>query len=136
MFVWLKLLKPTTTDEQRFRALWWSFLHIAVITACTLVYFVSEIRAGFADIGQGWIYGVGFTFLFMNLAFMTYPIPTLYFIYLQIDYLTGRAGQTLLVEQTPSEEARLDIPAAAPKQQLRDPNQSDRPDSPPESKTT
>lgn len=56
------------------------------------MYFVSEIRAGFVDIGQGWFYGVGFKFLFMNLAFMSYPIPVLYFIHRQVDYLTRRCG--------------------------------------------
>lgn len=90
--LWLKLLRPTTTDEERIRALWWCFLHIAMISACTVVYFVSEVRAGFVNIGQGWFYGVGFKFLFMNLAFMTYPVPTLYFIQRQIDFLTRRCG--------------------------------------------
>lgn len=91
LLLWLRLLRPTTTDEQRIRSLWWCFLHIAMISACTVVYFASEIRAGFIDIGQG-LYGVGFKFLFMNLAFMTYPVPTLYFIYRQVDYLTRRCG--------------------------------------------
>jgi hypothetical protein len=95
LFLWLKLLKPTTGDEERVRALWWCFLHIAMISACTIVYFVSEVRAGFSDIGQGRYYGVGFKFLFMNLAFMTYPIPTLYFIYGQVDHLTRRLGASV-----------------------------------------
>jgi len=91
LLLWLKLLRPSTDDEQRIRALWWCFLHIAMISACTVVYFASEIRAGFVDIGQGF-YGVGFKFLFMNLAFMTYPVPTLYYIHCQVDYLTRRCG--------------------------------------------
>ena len=95
LFVWIKLQKESTTDEQRIRALWWCFLHIGMIYACTAVYFVSEIRSGFVDIGQGWFYGVGFKFLFMNLAFMTYPIPTMYFIYRQVDYLTRRCGPVI-----------------------------------------
>ncbi|MET8427871.1 hypothetical protein [Nocardia sp. NPDC004860] len=94
LFPWLKLIRPETTDEQRVRALWWAFLHIAMITATTCVYFISEVRAGFGDIGQGRIYGLGFKFLFMNLAFMVFPLPTLYFIHRQIDYLTCSLGHT------------------------------------------
>ncbi|MBH0777772.1 emopamil-binding protein [Nocardia bovistercoris] len=101
LVLWLKLLRPETTDEQRVRALWWAFLHIAMIAATTCVYFVSEIRAGFVDIGQGWFYGVGFKFLFMNLAFMVFPVPTLYYIHRQIDCLTRELGPRAVAERKP-----------------------------------
>ena len=59
--------------------------------ATTLTYFVSEARAGFADIGQG-VYGLAFKFIGMNIASIIFPVLVLYAIYLQIDYLTRRIG--------------------------------------------
>jgi hypothetical protein len=91
LLVWLRLLRTATADEQRLRSLWLAFGGIAVQLATTLVYFISEVRTGFADIGQGW-YGLAFKFIFINLPFLVVPPFVLYAIYQQADFLTRRAG--------------------------------------------
>jgi hypothetical protein len=91
LFAWLRLLRPTTPDEGRIRGLWLAFAGMSVLLATTTVYFVSEVRTGMVDIGQGW-YGLAFKFIFINLPFLVVPPFVLYAIYQQIDYLTRRAG--------------------------------------------
>jgi hypothetical protein len=55
------------------------------------VYYVSEIRNGFNDIGQG-AYGLWFKLVGENVPYMILPFFVLYAIYLQVDYLTRRAA--------------------------------------------
>ena len=58
----------------------------------TAVYFLSEVGAGFDDIGQG-EFGLWFKFVAENVPFIVLPPLVLYSIHLQIDYLTrGRAS--------------------------------------------
>ncbi len=90
--VWLRLLRTDLPDEGRIRYLWVAFAAIAMLLACSIVYFFSEARTGFANIGQGLWYGVGFKFIFMNIAVITFPPVVLYAIYRQADFLTRRAG--------------------------------------------
>jgi hypothetical protein len=91
LFAWFRLLRPETPDEARIRALWLAFAGISILFATTTVYFVSEVRTGFADIGQGW-YGLAFKFIFINLPFLMVPPFVLFAIYRQVDYLTRRAS--------------------------------------------
>jgi hypothetical protein len=55
------------------------------------VYFLSEMRAGFGDVGQG-AFGFWFKFVAENVTFAVLPFFVLYAIYLQVDYLTRQAG--------------------------------------------
>ncbi len=55
------------------------------------MYYVTEIRAGFNDIGQG-AYGLWFKLVGENVPYMILPVFVLYAVYLQVDYLTRRAG--------------------------------------------
>jgi hypothetical protein len=91
LFIWFRLLRTTTSDERRIRSLWLAFAGMAMLFATTAVYFISECRTGFADIGQGW-YGLGFKFIFINLPFLVVPPFVLFAIYRQVDYLTRRVG--------------------------------------------
>jgi hypothetical protein len=89
--VWMRLLRKDLPDESRIKSLWLLFLGIAVLLTGTVVYYVAEIRAGFSDIGQG-AYGLWFKFIVENVPYMILPAFVLYAAYLQIDYLTRRAG--------------------------------------------
>jgi hypothetical protein len=91
LLIWIRLLRPTTSTEARLHGLWFAFSGIAILLATTSVYFASEVRTGFADIGQGW-YGLAFKFIFINLPFLVVPPFVLYAIYRQVDFLTRRAG--------------------------------------------
>jgi hypothetical protein len=88
---WLRLLRKDLPDESRIRSLWLVFFGIAVLLAGTVVYYVTEIRAGFNDIGQG-AYGLWFKLVGENVPYMILPVFVLYAVYLQVDYLTRRAG--------------------------------------------
>ena len=88
---WIRLIRTDISDEVRTRSLWLGFVGCAMLFATTLTYFVSEARAGFADIGQG-VYGLAFKFIGMNIASIIFPVLVLYAIYLQVDYLTRRIG--------------------------------------------
>ena len=66
-------------------------MKLAVLMSSTAVYFLSEVGAGFADIGQG-AFGLGFKFIAENVPFIVLPPLVLYATYLQIDHLTRRAG--------------------------------------------
>ncbi len=57
----------------------------------TAVYFLSEVGAGFADIGQDH-WGFWFKFIAENVPFIVLPPLVIYATYLQIDHLTRRAG--------------------------------------------
>lgn len=89
--VWTRLIRTGLSDESRIRNLWLAFMGISMLYATTSVYFISEVRAGFGDIGQG-AYGFWFKFIGENSPFIVLPLLVLYAIYLQIDYLTRRAG--------------------------------------------
>ena len=88
---WIRLIRTDISDEMRIRSLWLGLVGCAMLFATTLTYFVSEVRAGFADIGQG-LYGLLFKFIGMNIASIVFPAVVLYAIYLQVDYLTRRSG--------------------------------------------
>lgn len=89
--MWSRLVRPTLSVESRIRCLWVAFAGVAVLMSSTAVYFLSEVGAGFSDIGQG-AFGLGFKFLAENIPFIVLPPLVLYSIYLQIDHLTRRAG--------------------------------------------
>jgi hypothetical protein len=88
---WLRLLRRDLSDESRIKNLWLVFFGITELLTGTVVYYVTEIRAGFHDIGQG-AYGLWFKFVGENVPYMVLPVFVLYGVYLQIDYLTRRAG--------------------------------------------
>ncbi|GFG67591.1 hypothetical protein MKUB_50810 [Mycobacterium kubicae] len=89
--VWLRLLRKDLPDESRIKCLWLTFFGITVLLAGTVVYYVSEIRALFGDVEQG-AYGLWFKFVGENVPYMILPFFVLYAIYLQVDFLTRRAG--------------------------------------------
>lgn len=89
--MWTRLIRSDLPIESRIRCLWVAFAGIAVLMSSTAVYFLSEVGAGFDDIGQG-AFGFWFKFIGENVPFIVLPPLVLYAIYLQIDYLTRRAG--------------------------------------------
>ncbi|GLP74458.1 hypothetical protein TUM20983_15680 [Mycobacterium antarcticum] len=91
--VWTRLMRTNLPTESRIRCLWLAFAGCAMLISSTGVYFLSEVRAGFGDIGQG-PFGLWFKFVAENVPFMILPFFVLYAIYLQIDHLTRRAGVT------------------------------------------
>lgn len=103
-FAWLKLIRTDLGDEERIRNLWVSMTGIAMLFTCTIVYFSSEARTGFASIGQGLIYGLGFKFIFMNLAMIVSPPFVMYAIYQQIDFLTRKCGAVAFAGEISAEK--------------------------------
>ena len=91
--VWTRLIRPDLPTESRIKNLWLAFAGVAMLMSSTGVYFLSEVRSGFGDIGQG-AFGLWFKFIAENVPFIILPSLVLYSIYLQIDYLTRRAGVT------------------------------------------
>lgn len=89
--LWFRLIDPNLSVESRIRCLWGAFTGIAVLMSSTAVYFISEVGAGFSDIGQG-AYGLWFKFVAENVPFIVLPPLVLYAIHLQVDHLTRRAG--------------------------------------------
>lgn len=87
---WMRLLRKDLPDESRIKSLW---LVCTVLLTGTVVYYVSEIRAGLHDIGQDG-YGLWFKLVGENVPYMILPVFVLYAVYLQVDYLTRRAGTT------------------------------------------
>ena len=67
----------------------------------TAVYFLSEVGAGFDNIGQG-AFGLWFKFIAENVPFIVLPPLVLYAIHLQIDYLTRRAGVLAATRSSPA----------------------------------
>lgn len=106
--MWTRLIRPTLPTESRIRCLWVAFAGCAVLMSSTAVYFLAEVGAGFANIGQG-AYGLGFKFIAENIPFIVLPPLVLYAIHLQIDYLTRRAGvdQAHVVEKADPDGQRL-----------------------------
>ncbi|MET0897322.1 MAG: emopamil-binding protein [Mycobacterium sp.] len=90
-FVWTRLMRRDLPAESRIRYLWLAFTGCAMLLSSTGVYFLSEVRSGFSDIGQG-AFGLWFKFIAENVPFMILPFFVLFAIYLQIDHLTRRAG--------------------------------------------
>jgi hypothetical protein len=89
--MWIRLVRPNLATESRIRCLWIAFAGVAVLMSSTAVYFLSEIGAGFTDIGQG-AFGLWFKFIGENVPFIVLPPLVLYAIHVQIDYLTRKAG--------------------------------------------
>ena len=89
--VWLRLMRTDLPIESRIRCLWLGFTGCAMLISSTGVYFLSEVRAGFGDIGQGG-FGLWFKFIAENVPFMILPFFALVAMYRQIDHLTRRAG--------------------------------------------
>jgi hypothetical protein len=88
---WSRLVRRKLPTESRIRCLWVAFACCAVLMSSTAVYFLSEVGAGFDDIGQG-AFGFWFKFIAENIPFMVLPPLVLYAIHLQVDYLTREAG--------------------------------------------
>jgi hypothetical protein len=89
--LWTRLLRRDLPAESRIRCLWLAFAGCAILISSTGVYFLSEVRAGFGDVGQG-AFGFWFKFVAENVTFAVLPFFVLYAIYLQVDYLTRQAG--------------------------------------------
>ncbi len=90
--VWTRLIRTDLALESRIRCLWLAFAGVAILMSSTAVYFISEVGAGFADIGQG-AFGLWFKFVGENVPFIVLPPLVLYAIHLQIDRLTRWAGR-------------------------------------------
>lgn len=90
--MWTRLIRPQLPIESRIRTLWITFAGVAILMSSTAVYFISEVGAGFSDIGQG-AFGLGFKFIAENIPFIVLPPLVLYATYLQIDHLTRRAAR-------------------------------------------
>jgi hypothetical protein len=89
--LWIKMLHRDLPDESRIRCLWLSFFSVAILDAGTTIYYVAEIRSGFADIGQG-AYGLWGKFIGENVPYLILPYVVLYAIYYLTDHLTRLAG--------------------------------------------
>jgi hypothetical protein len=89
--MWTRLVRESLPVEKRIRSLWVAFAGIAVLMSSTAVYFISEVGAGFKDIGQG-AFGLWFKFIGENIPFIVLPAMVLYAIHLQIDYLTRKVA--------------------------------------------
>ncbi|BBZ29633.1 hypothetical protein MMAD_39280 [Mycolicibacterium madagascariense] len=89
--LWTRLLRPTLAIESRIRCLWLAFAGCSILIGTTGVYFLSEVRAGFSDVGQG-AFGLWFKFIAENVPFAVLPFFVLWGIHRQVDYLTRRAG--------------------------------------------
>lgn len=85
--MWTRLIRTALPSESRIRCLWIAFTGVAILMSSTAVYFISEVGAGFADVGQG-AFGLWFKFIGENIPFIVMPPMVLYAIHLQIDYLT------------------------------------------------
>ncbi|MCV7423164.1 emopamil-binding protein [Mycobacterium yunnanensis] len=90
--MWTQLIRTHLATESRLRCLWFTFTGVAILMSSTAVYFISEVGAGFGDIGQGG-YGLGFKFIAENVPFIVLPPLVLYATHLQIDYLTRAAAR-------------------------------------------
>jgi hypothetical protein len=89
--MWTRLVRQTLPIEKRIRSLWLAFAGIAILMSSTAVYFISEVGAGFRDIGQG-AFGLWFKFIGENIPFIVLPALVLYAIHIQIDYLTRKVS--------------------------------------------
>jgi hypothetical protein len=89
--VWTRLIRRSLPDESRIRCLWLAFAGTAMLISSTGVYYVTELRSGLGDIGQG-AFGLWFKFVGENVPFMILPFLVLFAIYRQVDFLTRRAG--------------------------------------------
>lgn len=98
MIAWVRLIRSSTSDETRIKSLWVAFLGVTALLSCTLIYYISEVKNGFAAIGQGFWYGVAYKFFLYNGAFIIFPGLVLFAIYLQVDYLTRRSARREALE--------------------------------------
>lgn len=89
--VWTRMLRRDQPIESRIRCLWLSFFGVAVLITGTTAYYVAEVRAGFADIGQG-AFGLWFKFIGENVPYLVLPYFVLYAIYYLVDHLTREAA--------------------------------------------
>ncbi|EHB54136.1 hypothetical protein MycrhDRAFT_4599 [Mycolicibacterium rhodesiae JS60] len=90
--VWTRLIRSDLALESRIRCLWLAFAGCAILMSSTAVYFLAELGAGFADIGQG-AFDLCFKFIGENVPFIVLPPLVLYSIHPQIDHLTRRAAR-------------------------------------------
>jgi hypothetical protein len=93
--VWTRLIRRDLALESRIRCLWLAFAGCAILMSSTAVYFLAEVGAGFADIGQG-AFGLWFKFIGENVPFIVLPPLVLFSIHLQIDYLTRKAARAAI----------------------------------------
>ncbi len=92
IIMWTRLVRQSLPIEKRIRSLWVAFAGIAILMSSTAVYFISEVGAGFNDIGQG-AFGLWFKFIGENIPpFIVMPAMVLYAIHIQIDYLTRKVA--------------------------------------------
>jgi hypothetical protein len=91
ILTWSRLIRSDLTAESRIRCLWVAFACCASLTTSTAIYFLSEAAAGLNDIGQG-AFGFWFKFIGEQIPFVFLPPLALYSIYVQVDYLTRKAG--------------------------------------------
>jgi hypothetical protein len=88
---WSRLIRRDLPAQSRIKCLWVAFACTTSLTTSTAIYFLSEVGAGLNDIGQG-AFGFWFKFIGEQIPFIFLPPLALYSIYLQVDYLTRRAG--------------------------------------------
>lgn len=86
------LVDPARPTHDRLRLLWLAVFGCTVTLTSTLVYFATEARVGFDDIGQGALYGFCFKFGLMNLVFVVLPLLVIGALAQQIGHLERSTG--------------------------------------------
>jgi hypothetical protein len=84
---WRRLRKAGHDPVQRIRGLFVGIVACSAMLAVVTIYYVSEFRAGMADLEQGFWEGFMFKFVFMNMWWFLAPVITIPFMIKQIDYL-------------------------------------------------
>ncbi len=88
---WLRLLAAGDDISKRINALWWCCLALANNLTAFGIYYVSEARASFEHLGQGF-WGFVLKFVFMNSPWLVGPAICLPFIVKQLAYLYRISG--------------------------------------------
>ncbi|MCV7252907.1 hypothetical protein H7J86_12095 [Mycobacterium hackensackense] len=104
---WFYLLraKATGDDIKRIKGLFVGIVACSMMLAVVSIYYISETRAGFADLEQGFWMGFMFKFVFMNIWWVFAPLITIPFMIKQIDYLYRTLPPSARIHLAPSATA-------------------------------
>jgi hypothetical protein len=86
---WFYLLRAKTTGStiKRIKGLFVGIVACSMMLAVVSIYYISESRAGFSNLKQGFWEGFMFKFIFMNIWWVFAPLITIPFSIKMIDYL-------------------------------------------------
>ena len=84
---WCYLLKAGGDKIKRIKGLFVGIVACSMMLAVVSIYYISETRAGFSHLEQGFWEGFMFKFIFMNIWWVFAPLITIPFMIKQIDYL-------------------------------------------------